>query len=120
VRLYLTAKGRYVGTQDDAKRDGKGWSLAEVPTDKAGLIEYLNDQLPSTPLEPEIERDEPQERTDFMPPPPVLAKPAPQTQWTTDEILDFILDHASINQVANILSCIGTRFAEMIKTQKGE
>jgi hypothetical protein len=42
MRLYLTAAGVYAGTQAEAKRDGKGWQLEEVPTDKYGLIDYLN------------------------------------------------------------------------------
>ncbi len=42
MKLYITAKGRYVGTQAEAKADGKGWTPEEVPVDKAGLIDYLN------------------------------------------------------------------------------
>lgn len=42
MNLYLTAAGRYVGTQADAKAAGKGWKAEEVPTDKPGLIAYLN------------------------------------------------------------------------------
>ena len=42
MNLYLTADGRYVGTQAEAKKAGKGWTPETVPTDKEGLIEYLN------------------------------------------------------------------------------
>ena len=42
MRLYITQTGKYVGTQADAKADGKNWHQVEVPTDKPGLIEYLN------------------------------------------------------------------------------
>jgi hypothetical protein len=42
MKLYLTAAGIYAGTQVEAKADGKGWRLEEVPTDKYGLIDYLN------------------------------------------------------------------------------
>lgn len=42
MNLYLTAKGRFVGTQAEAKADGKGWTLEVVPVDKEGLIAYLN------------------------------------------------------------------------------
>lgn len=47
MRLYRTAKGRVVGTQDDARADGRGWETIEVPTVKADLIAFLNDNLPS-------------------------------------------------------------------------
>ena len=42
MRLYITAAGVYAGTQVEAKRDGKGWHEEIVPTDKTGLIDYLN------------------------------------------------------------------------------
>lgn len=42
MKLYITAAGVYAGTQVEAKADGKGWQLEEVPTDKYGLIDYLN------------------------------------------------------------------------------
>lgn len=42
MKLYITAAGVYAGTQAEAKKDGKGWTLEEVPTDKQGLIDYLN------------------------------------------------------------------------------
>jgi hypothetical protein len=42
MNLYITAAGRYVGTQAEARQDGKGWTPETVPTDKDGLIAYLN------------------------------------------------------------------------------
>lgn len=48
MRLYrnhdMTGVGQWTGTQDDANKDfGRGqWKLVEVPTDKAGLIAWLN------------------------------------------------------------------------------
>lgn len=41
MRLYL-AKGQYVGTQADARKIDKSFEQVEVPTDKEGLIAYLN------------------------------------------------------------------------------
>jgi hypothetical protein len=94
----------------------------EVPTASAELAEFLNDRnVPPFPVFYAETVADPEPVVEITTPvPPKPAPVAPQTQWTADQILDFILDHASINQVANILSCIGTRFAEMIKTQKGE
>lgn len=48
MRLYRTAKGRWVGTQDDARKDGKGWTQVETPTDKPGLLAFLNDNTPTS------------------------------------------------------------------------
>ena len=39
MRLNQTKEGAWVGTQKEAGRDGQ---QVEVPTDKAGLIEWLN------------------------------------------------------------------------------
>lgn len=47
MRLYRTAKDRWVGTQDDARKDGRGWTQVEVPTDKPGLLTFLNDNTPA-------------------------------------------------------------------------
>lgn len=41
MKLYLTTAG-YVGTQAEAKRFDKDFEQVEVPTDKDGLIKYLN------------------------------------------------------------------------------
>lgn len=43
MNLYRTAKGRFVGTQAEARKSGKGWVKVSVPTVKADLIDYLND-----------------------------------------------------------------------------
>lgn len=48
MRLYITATGRFVGTQDEARKDGRGWYLEEVPTDKQSLIDYLNERAANT------------------------------------------------------------------------
>ena len=51
MNLYLTADGRYVGTQAEAKAAGKGWTPETVPTDKEGLIEYLNAHVNRQPID---------------------------------------------------------------------
>lgn len=42
MRLYICIDGTFAGTQAEANAKGKGWTQVEVPTDKAGLIDYLN------------------------------------------------------------------------------
>lgn len=42
MRLYKDATGVIVGTQAEARRMGKDWEQIDVPTDKQGLIDYLN------------------------------------------------------------------------------
>lgn len=41
MKLYL-ANGLYVGTQAEAKKLDRDFTQVEVPTDKEGLINYLN------------------------------------------------------------------------------
>ena len=42
MNLYRDENGHWTGTQTDAKKTGAPWALVEVPTDKWGLISYLN------------------------------------------------------------------------------
>ena len=49
MRLYRTRTGRWVGTQTDARADGKGWQQVEVPTDKPGLLTFLNATVQDCP-----------------------------------------------------------------------
>lgn len=51
MRLYRDAHGVIVGTQAEAKRMGKGWEQIDVPTDKQGLIDYLNSYRPTFELQ---------------------------------------------------------------------
>lgn len=45
MRLYLCQDGSYAGTQADAKLRGKNFEQIEVPTDKDGLLSYLNQMV---------------------------------------------------------------------------
>lgn len=44
MRLYTDKNGRWVGTQAEAKKLFGEVYQVEVPTDKAALMEYLNDR----------------------------------------------------------------------------
>lgn len=43
MRLYTNNQGAWAGTQADAKKLDGSFELAEVPTDKATLLEFLNE-----------------------------------------------------------------------------
>lgn len=57
-RITVRGRARYAGTQVDAcamKREtGADWSEVEVPTDKAGLLAFLNENAlgPLAPIDP--------------------------------------------------------------------
>lgn len=46
MKLYYISGGKWAGTQDDAKAlaksTGGDWTAREVPTDKPGLLAFLN------------------------------------------------------------------------------
>lgn len=46
MRLYVTPAGRWAGTQAEAKElareEASGWEQRDVPTDKDGLLSFLN------------------------------------------------------------------------------
>ncbi len=52
-RLIIRGRAHYVGTQADAraiKREtGAAWSEVDVPTDKTGLLAFLNDSAAPAP-----------------------------------------------------------------------
>ena len=118
-RMYRQFDGRWVlpGKQS------RNAELVIIPDRAAEFCDWLNeyDQRGVTSV-PDV---------DFVPPEgiqevevkmPVLTTSPPcqpkQTQFKADEIIEFILDHATINQVASIHSSIGTRFAEHIKESR--
>lgn len=43
MRLYLTTCGHWRGTQADARQINKQFTCEDVPTDKAGLLAWLNE-----------------------------------------------------------------------------
>ena len=52
MKLYLTRAKEWAGTQDDARKlAGRDFVAVEVPTDKAGLLAFLN-ALQSSLLQP--------------------------------------------------------------------
>ena len=44
MKLYLCQDRTWAGTQADAKARGKDFDTIEVPTDKPGLLSFLNQQ----------------------------------------------------------------------------
>ena len=106
MRLYLTTAGRYVGTQADAKSKGKGWRPEEVPTDKLGLLAYLNAMVTRDEL------DNPPVDTQPQPSAPLVHVHTRVENYTADDIVEFLLDRASVAHVERIFAAIGTRFAE--------
>lgn len=126
------------------KQDKKAIKV-EVPTAAADLAEFLNARhVPAGPIETDdMDEEEFSEFVEKHDPPINMATAAiaaglvtgkptyaeqfaaarqaeRQTQFRTDEIVDFLYDTASVNQVSQIHAAIGTRFAEAIKSQKGE
>lgn len=127
MRLYICADGSYAGTQADAKARGKGFSLEEVPTDKEGLLEYLNGHVPRNTIRTS-DWNAPAEPVNAPPargPLDVGTGSAPtfngaperslrlDATFTATEIEDFLQNRATVAQVENVFAALGTRFAEM-------
>lgn len=93
----------------------RAWDTVEVPTDKAGLLAFLNvegqiatqtaalnDELALPPAAPQ--------------PKPAAAPMVDRTRcFEASEIIDFLLDRASNAQVENVLGALGCRFSELAK-----
>lgn len=107
------SNGHYlVGTQADAKREARErkctWAQVDIPTDKTGLMAYINQLRTGQKILDEH---------------PMIAAPSPRevimsaTPVELDEVTnveDFILNRATVAQVENIFACLGTRFKEMV------
>jgi len=50
MKLYVNSKGQWVGTQAEAKKIGA--KVTEVPTDKPGLLAFLNGQQQAAAPDP--------------------------------------------------------------------
>ena len=50
MKLYVNTKGQWVGTQAEAKKIGA--KVTEVPTDKPGLLAFLNRQQQAAASDP--------------------------------------------------------------------
>lgn len=129
MRLYRILGKAWAGTQGDArarsKQLGAPWHECDVPTDKPGLLAFLERRnVPGGEID-EIERrvahDDPLEREPMDAPPAAPAEPPRQLQqdsYTATDIEDFILNRASVAQASNIMACLGSRFAELVKENR--
>jgi hypothetical protein len=85
MRLYVNSKGQWAGTQIDAKKIDA--HLIEVPTDKPGLIAFLNGQKKTVAIE-------------AVEPTPVPAKK--QRQHTSHELFD-VANRATIQELQTVV-----------------
>jgi hypothetical protein len=102
----------WLGTQDEAKKRareiGGFWEIVEVPTDKPGLLAFLNAMEARVRAPAAAPPPEPVAPTTAL----SVVTPDTQRQWDGESIANFLLDRATVAQVENIFAAIGTRFAE--------
>lgn len=103
-----------VGTQDDARsaaREAKvDWEQIDIPTDKAGLMAYVNELIYQGASSDRAAEAALNAVIDI--PRPEAAVHQSQESFTASEIEDFLLNRATLPQCENIFACLGTRFAE--------
>jgi hypothetical protein len=128
MKLYRIAGGiNWYGTQVDAKAGarqlGRTFEQVEVPTDKEGLLNWLNS---NTVIDGHTEDARPSDDVDELREAELRAiaaaakptAPAINTNWTATDVTDFVLNRATISQVENIFACLGTRFKEVVNQQQ--
>lgn len=138
MKFYLAvdSEGRKQlrGTKELILKVNKTFEVIDIPTDKEGLEHLVQDSFDTIfALEQQIGSSAPAVGSDgsqeqvasgetSRPQAEPSVRPTPiinyDRPYEATEIEDFILNRASINQVANIHSCLGTRFAEMVKEQR--
>jgi hypothetical protein len=116
MKLYETRTGEIVGTQAEAKASGRGWQQVEVPTDKPGLIAYLNNNR-------HIPCDLPHETTERLPAPPVGSGSAEcdKCKWTpkarqqySERIARDLTTDAMVSYIENADAALLARLAENV------
>lgn len=115
--IFYLVKNQLVGTQAEAKAIARNYVSHEIPTDKAGLMAYVNDLL-SRSGTPEPEPVDVPERE---PDPPYGGGGAsfePPTTITRNQVEDWIFDQATPAQIENMFAALGTRFHEMRKASR--
>lgn len=104
MKLYL-ASGHYIGTQAEAKKVDRGFRQVDVPTDKDGLIGYLNALSSAANIAAAVSR-------------PAEEAPAPLIVETKPEVADAMkLSRSDDDLIHVILESEGSRlgrFAEAV------
>jgi hypothetical protein len=104
----------WAGTQADAKRIAKErggfFDLIEVPTDKDGLIAYLNGMEGIAAEQPALPVVEP--------PKPSSMVRAPKPEDGSEALIDWIFDHATNSQVCDLFLGLSSRMNTIIKEQR--
>jgi hypothetical protein len=108
----------FVGTQAEAKSDARtckcDWELVEVPTDKEGLIGYLNTHGGNPCSIQLVGDDSEQEVDDNIASETVKPVAPPKAVVDQTSVEDYILNEASTAQVEQLFARIGTRFKEAV------
>ena len=123
MRLYRTAAGQWAGTQADA-RDlaGKAWEEVDVPTDKPGLLAWLNANPTPQPADTAPADDDepaptpPAPRIDPNACPKCARAPRAAEQLAMGDDLDAIGDwlwRAAPWQVERVFAIMGGRVAQL-------
>lgn len=115
-RAYLKTDGHLAPTQELA---GKGATQTVVPYKKADLIAFVNetydrgraDQKDGEALLSEVVARE----ATAAAPDPFVASPTERPAWTSQSVMEWVLDEASLTDVENLFARLGTRFAEECK-----
>ena len=126
MRLYRTAAGAWAGNQADARAlAGRDWTEIDVPTDKPGLLAWLNANTGSAP----VADCEPDDAPPPAPAPRVANEDCPKcclspraaetlAQGDDVEALGDFLWQASAWQLERLFAIFGHRMAQLRDTAK--
>lgn len=113
MRLYTNKKGQWVGTQAEAKKQFGEIYQVEVPTDKAALLEYLNDRRVIHGNSPEnVFSEAPTAHPVHKEPLPATMKPATQKAHAWQTIRECA-ERASIKDLSVALAVYMNRVDEL-------
>tara|TARA_R100001594_G_scaffold24026_2_gene47091 strand:+ start:6982 stop:7416 length:435 start_codon:yes stop_codon:yes gene_type:complete len=142
MRLYSNGRGEWVGTQAETRKSKFKFEQVEVPTDKKGLLEFLNNQ--KLPVDDPAQTNDDNKLTPLeVPEAPEIAIPQWKQDWLDRELaakaweakqnankretqaevlMEEFLYNVPMNKLNNLASIIIDRvFAETeIKSNRGK
>lgn len=119
MRLYRTGAGQWTGTQADARAlAGKDWAEIEVPTDKPGLLAWLNDQA-TPPDTGRMAAPQPAAAPPAAAPPPAPAQAPLRPSLERVLAVEDMIAEADIPRASMLAHHCHCRIAELIRLGTG-
>lgn len=114
MKLYVNHLGQWAGNQDDAKKLGHPFEVCDVPYDKKGLLEFLNENQVTVGSKSAEEKDPRRIPSQKPAPGKHTIDPIVVTSGnTTSTPLSYIKDGIGVTEIQNVYDNLLTAYMSM-------